>query len=115
MAGTACVQCGRALAPADQWCGLCFAPAPDARFTAPLQTHRTDDPAPVERPAYRQSRWAGSSVTFGPAGRIVLTLVLVAITALLLWSGSLVGLAAWLVVAVPWALRDIWRTVRVRR
>ena len=115
MAGIECGQCGRALAPADQWCGLCFAPAPDVRFSAPLQTHRGDDPPPVERVTYRQSRWAGSSISFGPVGRILLTLVLAAITALLVWSGSLVGLGFWVVVAVPWALRDIWRAVRVRR
>lgn len=113
-----CPQCGRVLRPGDAWCSLCFAPAPSRTFSGPLATHRSDDPAPVARAQHRTSRWAGSSVTFGPVGRVVVTLLLLCVgPAVLVWGGpgSLVAAILWIAVVLPWALRDVWRKVRVGR
>lgn len=62
----------------------------------------------------RFSRLANSAVTFGPVGRVVVTLVLVAIPAFLLWV-SLVWIVfdgIYLFFLLP-ALRDVWQPVRV--
>jgi hypothetical protein len=76
--------------------------APEAR--APRHDHLTP----------RYSRLARSAVTFGPVGRIVLTVVLLAIPAFLLWV-SLAWIlfdGIYLFFVVP-ALRDVWQAVRV--
>jgi hypothetical protein len=62
----------------------------------------------------RYSRLAHSAVTFGPVGRVVATLALLAIPAFLLWV-SLVWIlfdGIYLFFVVP-ALRDVWQAVRV--
>lgn len=87
-------------------------------FSGPLATHRSDDPVPVERVQHRTSRWAGSSVSFGPVGRVVMTVLLLFVgPAVLVWGGpgSLVAATLWIAVVLPWALRDVWRKVRVGR
>jgi hypothetical protein len=62
----------------------------------------------------RHSRWAASSITFGPVGRLVAT----ALMFLPLWWSvyyagpfGIVGLVVWGGVWLPKALRDIWRSV----
>lgn len=112
--GVRCSRCERALTAADRWCPLCFTPAPAPAFTGPVATHRSDDAPPGERVAYRRSRWAGTSVSFGPVGRVVLTLLLLAAVPLAFWFQWVVG-AVWTFFLLPWALRDVWRQVRVRR
>ena len=64
----------------------------------------------------RRSRWAGSEITFGPVGRIVMSLLmLVPAWWFLNYAGifGVVGIVIWLVKVLPWALRDIWRPVKV--
>jgi hypothetical protein len=65
---------------------------------------------------HRGSRWVRSAVTFGPVGRIVASLL----TLLPLWwflvyapFGAIVIVPIWLVKILPWALRDIWRPVKL--
>jgi hypothetical protein len=60
------------------------------------------------------SRWAKSDVSFGPVGRMVGTVLLLAVGAWLLVF-SLIGAGVWWLVVVPWALRDLWRPVRRAR
>ncbi|WP_432526065.1 hypothetical protein [Kineococcus mangrovi] len=113
-----CPQCGRVLRPEAAWCSLCFTPAPSRAFSGPLVTRRCDDPAPVERVQHRTSRWAGSSVSFGPVGRVLMTALLLCVGPALLvggGAGSVVAGIVWIAVVLPWALRDVWREVRVRR
>ncbi|PRY14181.1 hypothetical protein [Kineococcus rhizosphaerae] len=112
--GVRCARCERSLTAGDRWCPLCFTPAPAATFAGPVATHRSDDVPRAARVEYRQSRWTGSSVTFGPVGRIVLTLLLLAAVPLAFRFQWVVGVI-WTFVLVPWALRDVWREVRVRR
>lgn len=56
------------------------------------------------------SRWARSPLTFGPAGRILATLVVIAPVAVVIFVNVffLVAAAIWLFV-LPAILRDIWR------
>jgi len=68
------------------------------------------------RGRYRQSRWAATEVSFGPVGRIVVSMAMFLPTAWISTLGlvpALVSAPVYLGVAVPWALRDIWRPVRV--
>lgn len=62
----------------------------------------------------RHSRWAASSVTFGPVGRLIATaLVLVPLWWSVYYAGpfGIVGLVVWGGVLLPMALRDIWRRI----
>ncbi len=65
----------------------------------------------VRRVVPTQSRWARSTTTFGPVGRLVGTVLLVAVG---VWLAifALIGAAVWWFVVVPWALRDLWRPGR---
>jgi hypothetical protein len=69
-------------------------------------------PLPSSRQRY--SRWSGSEVTFGPVGRVVVTVLLFAPV----WFGIfysvffLVAAAIWLIWVLPLAYRDVWRRVR---
>ena len=68
--------------------------------------------SPLVRPsAPPSSRWARSSTTFGPVGRMLGTVLLLAVGAWLTVF-ALVGAAVWWFVVVPWALRDLWRRGR---
>ena len=72
----------------------------------------TGDEAPLW--AHRRSRWARSDVTFGPVGRIVVSLLmLVPLWWFIDYAGvfGIVGVPVWLFKVLPWALRDIWRPV----
>ncbi len=61
----------------------------------------------------RGSRWGRSDVTFGPAGRVVATVVVLLPMVWFATSvGGVVGLVLYGFVLLPWALRDIWRPTR---
>ena len=59
------------------------------------------------------SRWKKSDGTFGPAGRIIATiLLLVPLPVFLLAAATgigIIGAGLWVIVVMPWALRDIWK------
>ena len=59
------------------------------------------------------SRWKKTDGTFGPGGRIIATVLLVVplpVFALGVASGiGIVGAGLWVIVVMPWALRDIWK------
>jgi hypothetical protein len=105
--------------PADRPAIPAF-PAGPAEAAAPADAEgngfRTALPAPrpVAAPA---SRWAKSDVTFGPVGRVVCTLLLVAVGVWFLAVSvfGLVGGALWWLIVTPWALRDLWRPVSRNR
>lgn len=108
---THCPACRRALNDPGPGCSVC---PPD-----PAKAFRTDGAVtPVVAPP-TGSRWEKSQVTFGPFGRITMTvLVLLPIPVLILGAATgfaLIGLGIWLLIVTPWALRDIWRTTRRRR
>jgi len=68
-------------------------------------------------PTMRSTRWGKTATTFGPVGRVLSTIALVAVLAVLVVGGlvdpfALGGAGVWLFVIMPWALRDIWRAGR---
>ncbi len=83
MATESCPSCGAKVYAGQSWCGQCFAslgdpPAPaatsDPAATAPPLSTRMPAPrGPAHVPTY--SRWRGGPTSFGPAGRIVLSVL----------------------------------------
>jgi hypothetical protein len=58
----------------------------------------------------------GSAVTFGPVGRVVVSLLmLVPLWWFVVYApvGAVVFVPIWLVKILPWAMRDIWRPVKL--
>ena len=62
---------------------------------------------------FTYSRWRKSASTFGPVGRIVATVALLVPLPVLLMAASmfigLVGTGIYVLVVMPWALKDIWQ------
>lgn len=108
-----CVRCGTATA-ADGWCPLCLtapAPAGDAAPPRPAGT--------VTLTRHEGRRTDRSQVTFGPVGRTLWTLGVLALPVpFLVISDGLAGwglAALWWGVVTPWSLRDLWRSGRRTR
>jgi len=59
------------------------------------------------------SRWKKSTGTFGPAGRVITTLLLLVPLPLLAMAATvgigIIGAGIYVLVIMPWALRDIWK------
>ncbi|WP_426563578.1 hypothetical protein ACPPVT_20555 [Angustibacter sp. McL0619] len=118
---TSCA-CGARLVEGAPWCHLCFAPVGSSvaassaagRF-APLgaapQTGTTQPPPG----SARTSRFQATDVTFGPVGRLVVTVLvllpLAAFVAALLVApaAGITGIVVWGGGIAPKALRDTWR------
>ena|SRR3954469_13254778 len=117
-----CSACGAALA--GDWCGQCFAPrsAPGAVAVAVAvapTSFRAVSSTPAPAPLTRATRWGKTPTTFGPLGRLVATFALLVPLALMVVGGMADpfvwgGAGVWLLVVMPWALRDIWKAGRVR-
>lgn len=64
-------------------------------------------------PLMTYSRWKKTDGTFGPAGRIVATVLLIVplpVFVLGVATGiGIIGAGVWVLVLMPWALRDIWK------
>ena len=62
------------------------------------------------------SRWLRSEITYGPTGRVVWTVLILAPVIFVVFFSAvfLVAGVIWLFV-VPIALRDVWRAVKDRR
>jgi hypothetical protein len=118
-----CGGCDARVLPGAAWCGLCLTPMPAAPATSgagPFGTpatvvdggFRAVPPAP--NPAlFTESRWRSSSMTFGPVGRVVLTICSFLPYPLFIINlpFGLVGLVIWTGL-MPRILRDIWRPAR---
>jgi len=92
----------------------------------PVRPMSRDEPMPFTRPEVRAplhdhhrakfSRIAGSEITFGPVGRVVVTAVMLVIPAFLLFVSPV-----WLIfdgiylVFMFMGLRDVWQPVMIRR
>lgn len=78
------------------------APPPAAPDTTALMTY---------------SRWKKSTGTFGPAGRLVATLLLLVPLPVFVMAVSvgigLIGGGIYVLVVMPWALRDIWKQAAI--
>lgn len=60
------------------------------------------------------SRWHGGPTSFGPVGRIALTL-LVLLAAVWLLEFNPLGAVVFLLVGAPLVLRDVWKRTAVQR
>ncbi len=111
-----CSACGARLRPGMTWCWLCLAPVGESRpQPTPAPPSHADDVEPL--PQY--SRWRAGPTTFGPVGRISITVVVAAIGWLVFWvfhfvDGPVViadvGIYG---VGAFFLLRNVWRRERV--
>ena len=121
-----CTQCTSVLTPGAAWCGLCLRPI-QAAAVAPVDSLFDPARGPVDRAAgefrtsapaakadlFSESRWRSSSVTFGPVGRIIMTILLFLPYGLFMMSlpFGVVGMIVWTGLLIP-GLRDVWRRDR---
>ena len=74
-------------------------------------------PQQREATRYRTSRWAKGPTTFGPVGRVLVTLVLLMPTPFIVLSLALgIGIAGLVVygfIVLPMALREVWKPARI--
>ena len=94
-------------------------PAPPPIWAGPLaRSGQLEDPNPNPKPVY--SRWEGGPLSFGPRGRIALTVLIVAGAfmgfGLFAPWGSPFALVYWPIASVYCGLllRAVWRKTRVR-
>ena len=112
-----CKACGATLAAGAEWCGQCLSlVTPPARSVMdpvpPPRPATLPDPPPT--PVY--SRWRSGPTSFGIVGRSVVS-VLMLIPLWWFWETQMFawpGVVIWVVIVMPWALRDLWRRSRVR-
>jgi hypothetical protein len=107
-AGRNCRACGEPLRGDVRWCTLCYTPAWEYSPRAPL--HRgdfVDAPRHSGRTVPHWSRWEQSATTFGPVGRIMLTVgfVLSVPTA---WSFGMILYLVWAPVFGWFFLSSVW-------
>ena len=118
-----CPSCAATIADGATWCPQCYArfePEPTEQEQPeiepvgepPLFAHPETYRAP---PSYGWSRWKGGETTFGPVGRVIASLALLIPLYLFFHSGVLgfVGIAMWLFIVMPMALRSIWKRTRI--
>ena len=92
--------------PGVTWCGQCFAPVQGEPPAVPA--------APPAPPTQLYSRWQGGPTSFGPVGRIVLTLLLLAFE-YWLYRFNVFGFVTTMVLLVPLVLRDVWKRSPVQK
>jgi hypothetical protein len=113
-----CPNCAASIADGATWCPQCF-----ERFEQepPRVETTAEPPAFVHPETYRAppsagwSRWKAGETTFGPLGRIVASLALLIPFYFFFNAGILgiVGVAMWLFIVMPMALRSIWKRTRI--
>ena len=123
-ASTLCA-CGFTAASPAPRCKACPQPAAASPMQAAAPAFgagvpvRAGTPRPPTAAPVRQSRWAKSDVSHGPAGRIIWTVLLLlplVVFGFTLASGvGIVGAGIWLFVVLPVGLRHTWKKTPVRR
>jgi len=114
--------CGLAAASPAPRCRVCPRQAPPATsgngdFEFGAAAPRTTDP---DRPGVLMtySRWKKSDNTFGPTGRVIATLLLIAplpLIGMAIATGiGIIGAGIYIFVIMPLALRDIWKKASTR-
>ena len=103
--------CGLAAGSSAPRCRACpQQQAPQQSAAAPL---RQGVPTQSTQVLFTYSRWKKSASTFGPVGRIVATVALLVPLPVLFMAASmfigLVGTGIYVLVVMPWALKDIWQ------
>ena len=117
----ACTACGAHNPVGAEWCSQCYAVLAVTRVEEEREeqagaeerrfAHPTEYASFVGKPVY--SRWAASETSFGPFGRIVLTVLTIALGVALAFNYSPIPAVIWLFVAAPVIIRSIWKRVPV--
>src|SRR5207244_6578884 len=95
-----CRKCGKPLLPDLPWCPQCYEPITQFAARAPL--HHGDfvgSPIPTGGHIPHWSRWEKSATTFGPVGRVIATVLLVATLLPAITSGGFMCLIAFPIAA----------------
>jgi len=103
-----CRKCGKPLLPDLPWCPQCYEPVRQFAARAPL--HHGDfvgSPIPTGGHIPHWSRWEKSATTFGPVGRVIATVLLVATLLPAITSGGFLYLIAF-PIAGGVVLRSVW-------
>jgi hypothetical protein len=105
-----CDSCGASSRPGAAWCARCH-----RTFEAPPSAPKPSRPvAVVERPSpATYSRWRKSTTSFGPLGRVLCTLAVLAVAGLCLFSEDPFAIGGWCLVAGPLVLRSVWAKAKV--
>jgi hypothetical protein len=121
-----CGRCGALVSNEQEWCGQCFAPVTPAvaseatlrgALMGQLAGGAVEPSEPDPTPVY--SRWRGGPTSFGPATKVILTVLVVALGWVVYKSFALVdgpmvvadiGIYT---VAAYFFLRQIWKRARV--
>jgi hypothetical protein len=101
------------------YCGQCYAQVPGAMTTAGF-VPSSAAPSSTYTPSARQapqatlphqmefSRWRKTDTTFGPVGRVSITLVIVLIAAFSIVSGDIFAIGPLCFILPPLVLRSVW-------
>jgi hypothetical protein len=104
-----------AAAPIGRFAGTQITAGSDssAVFDPGYETQQRTTDHDVRGPLMTYSRWKKSEGTFGPAGRVIATLLLllplVVMVAAIATGIGIVGAVIYIFAVMPWALRDIWQ------
>jgi hypothetical protein len=125
-----CGNCDAQLAPGATWCSQCFTPvAAPVQPAAASQLASARQPPKDTYPAPEFSRWKGGHESFGPVGRIVLTIGLLIglfIGYFIFYGGMVttigeipvngaIGMYSILAIFLGgWGLKTIWKRARIR-
>jgi hypothetical protein len=107
-----CRKCGAALPPSVRWCGQCLEPV---RELSPRPSDAGNYVAPLLTPP-RYSRWRAGSLTFGPVGRVAITVVVVLVGSGFVTGGfnpAMLWMLSGYVVAATLILKQTWARVRI--
>ena len=107
-----CLTCGASLRADAQWCGQCSTVIPQVPDEEPSLRRSLPEQAALAKPQH-YSRWRKSETSFGPVGRILITLFMVGVGALFAWSRDIFAIIPWWGIAVPLVLRSVWAKKRV--
>jgi hypothetical protein len=109
-----CPECKATVSASDEMCGQCHTWLP--HYEPPpidaVVRERVSEALAVKGPA-QYSRWQRSEVSLGPVARVLLTLLLLAVGAALIWFQNPLAIGIWWLLAVPLGLRSVWARQRV--
>ena len=103
-----CRRCGKPLLPDLPWCPQCYEPV--TQFAARPPLHHGDfvgSPIPTGGHIPHWSRWEKSATTFGPVGRVIATVLLLATLLPAITFGGFMCLIAFPIAAAV-VLRAVW-------
>ena len=113
-----CSSCGATLKPELSWCWLCLTPVKVPELQ-PATVGGTSPALAPDEPTPQYSRWRAGPTTFGPVGRISITLVVAAVGVLVFFvfrivDGPIVVADVGIYgVGAFFLLRHVWKRERV--